>query len=186
VHADNVSIAHLLYERALLSPEYNEKLGGKTFQVTDPNPAVTFGDTYTLIQALKPTSIRVTALPPVLMLLIAYCIEAYCLTLVRVPFLGRIFTEPNPSEASLSNLQPSIFTICTHVIASDAEARKSLDDGGLGYEGVWTTMEGMCNEMRLWINKYGNGALKNCAKTNTTPVIDGVQKIGAVSSSLKA
>lgn len=185
VHAENISLAHLLYEKALVDPRYSSKLAGRTFQITDPNPAVTFGDSYTLIQTLKPTPIRVTTLPPVLMLLIAYCIETYCLTLARFPVLRKVFPEPQADEAAIMNLQPSLFTICTHVIASDAEARKPLDEGGLGYKGIWTTMEGMCDEMRLWIAKYGSTAERSPIK-GVPSVVDEVKNIGAVPGSVTA
>lgn len=104
------------------------------------------------------------------MLLVAYAIETYCLTLTRFPVLRKVFKEPEPYEASFMNLQPSLFTICTHLIASDAEARKPLEDGGLGYQGVYTTMEGMCEEMRLWVEKYES-------KTGEMRLSTGVEKV---------
>ena len=161
---------------------------GRSFLITDPNPAITFGDSYTLIKTLKTTPIRVTTIPPVLMLLVAYCIESYCLTLARFPILRRVFKEPDASEASYMNLQPSLFTICTHVIASDAAARKPLDEGGLGYKAIWTTLEGMCNEMRLWNEKYASNVNQNqtLPARGVDNLVEEIRNIGAVPASVKA
>jgi len=86
------------------------------------------------------------------------------------------------------NLQPSLFTICTHVIASDAAARKPLDEGGLGYEAIWTTMEGMCNEMRLWNEKYASNASHNqtLPTRGVDSLVEEIRNISAVPASVKA
>jgi hypothetical protein len=130
--------------------------------------------------------VRITPLPPVLTLLVAYTIESYCLTLARFPVLRKVLKEPEASEASFMNLQPSLFTICTHLIASDAEARKPLEDGGLGYQGVYTTMEGMCEEMRLWVEKYGSKTEEMRLSSGAEKVAVEVRNVGGVAGSVKA
>jgi len=93
------------------------------------------------------------------MLLISYYIEFYCLSLVRFPWLTVLFKEfknftgYSGNESSLYNLQPPLFSICTHLIANDAKARKPLEEGGLGYKGIWTSLEGMCHEAKMWNDK---------------------------------
>ena len=132
--------------------------------VTDPNPAITFSDIYTLIQMLKLTPTKIVNLPPVIMLLTSYCIEFYCLSLARFPWLTMVFKELKEytayrgHESSLFNLQPPLFSICTHLIANDAKVRKPLVEGGLGYKGIWTTLEGMCYEVKMWNDRYTKAA----------------------------
>ena len=158
--------------------------------VTDPNPAITFSDIYTLIQTLKPTHVEIINLPPVVMLLISYCIEFYCLSLVRFPWLTVMFKEFKDytgykgHEASLFNLQPPLFSICTHLIANDAKVRKPLEEGGLGYKGIWTSLEGMCHEMKMWNDKYGKTVEKTRPRANS--IEKTVKNLGTVPSSMKA
>ena len=133
---------------------------------------------------LKPTPVKIVKLLPVVMLLISYCIEFYCLSLVRFPWLKVVFTEfgeysgYNGNEARLFNLQPSLFTICTHLIANDAKARKPLEEGGLGYKGIWTTLEGMCNEVKRWNDKYSKTVKKTRARSNS--IDEMVENLAAV------
>jgi len=187
VHAENISLAHLLFEKALLS-SHSSKVAGRSFLITDPNPAITFGDSYALVKTLKVAPSRIIRLPPVLMLLVAYCIESYCLILARFPSLRTIFPEPEASEASYMNLQPSLFTICTHIIANDAEARKPMDEGGLGYKAIWTTLEGMCNEVRLWNEKYASKASQDQTRpaNGVNGLVAEIRNSGTVPASVKA
>ncbi|KAF5595147.1 cholesterol dehydrogenase [Fusarium subglutinans] len=57
-----------------------------------------------------------------------------------VPFLKGMLPEV---EGDLRTVQPGLITICTHLVASDAEARKPISEGGLGYKGLLTTLEGV-------------------------------------------
>jgi hypothetical protein len=51
----------------------------------------------------------------------------------------------------IAQLQPTLFSISTcHVVADDGEARKSVEEGGIGYRGICTTLEGMCMQAREW------------------------------------
>jgi len=116
---------------------------------------------------------EIVNLPPVVMLLISYCVEFYCLSLARFPWLTMLFKEfkeyygYNGYEASFFNLQPSLFSICTHLIANDAKARKPLDEGGLSYKGTWTSLEGMCHEMKMWNDKYADSVAKIRPRANS-------------------
>ncbi len=64
-------------------------------------------------------------------------------------------------------MQPSLFSICTHLIANDAKARKPLDEGGLSYKGTWTSLEGMCHEMKMWNDKYADSVAKIRPRANS-------------------
>ena len=142
VHAENVSMAHLLYESAVIKAP--SAVSGKTFTITDPNPTPTLGDLYRVGNLLA--SCRINYIMPVVALIMAYCVEYYCHLLALVPLLRSFLSEPT---GPLSLLRPSIVAACTvHLFAYDEPARKSVEEGGLGYRGVCTTLEGLCNLAR--------------------------------------
>jgi hypothetical protein len=142
VHAENISMAHLLYEQAVLTEP--STVGGKTFTITDPNPPPTLGDLYKVANLLAGS--RITYIQPVVVLVMAYCMEYYCDVLARVPLLRRFLSEPT---GDLALARPStIIAAGVHQFAYDQPARKSVKEGGLGYRGVCTTLEGLCNLVR--------------------------------------
>lgn len=146
VHGANVAMAHLRYEAALLGP-HAHKVAARPFLVTDAGPPPVFRDFYTLLGSVSASPIRVQYPPPVLLLLLAHCIEAYCLLLWHVPVLQRFFSEP---EMPLYMLQPASITGATNAIINDSDARRRVEDGGLGYEAKCTTMEGLCMQLAAW------------------------------------
>jgi hypothetical protein len=142
VSAENISLAHLLFEKALLAPSSTS--GGKTFVISDPNPPHAFGDMYKALEILVGS--RIVRLPPVLILTMSYCIELYCLTLAYVPFLRMFLSEPT---GDLRYLQPACLnSSSTHQFCSDKPAQRSVEDGGLGYNGLYNTLEGWCTQIR--------------------------------------
>lgn len=83
------------------------------------------------------------------MLLLSYLIEAYILTQHALPSPLKNLLPILPSD--IAQLQPALFSIATcHVIADDGDARKNVEEGGLGYKGICTTLEGMCMQIREW------------------------------------
>lgn len=141
-HVENVSLAHLLYEQALLTPD--TRCGGKSFVITDSGPPVQYCDVFTLLQTLVP-GYKITSLSPVMMLMLAHCIEFYCVSLVRWPILQSIL-PPLPPLVQL--LQPAGFRSCNvHQVSASQGASRSFQDGGLGYRGLCTTLEGMCQQI---------------------------------------
>jgi hypothetical protein len=68
--------------------------------------------------------------------------------------LGRLgLKEPT---GQISMLQPStVVSSSVFQFADDGPARKSVEDGGLGYRGVCTTLDGMVNQCRLFNLEYG-------------------------------
>lgn len=153
VNAENVSIAHLLYEQRLLDQSQPgstlPNIGGQSFVVTDPNPAISFDDVYTLLCTLSTTPVSFSDVPPVPLLLLSYLVEAYAFVQHKylpwlLPKLGR----------DLSQMQPALFAISdVHCFAEDSRAKKAPEQGGLGYNPPITTLEGMCKELLNWNGK---------------------------------
>ncbi|KAL2175464.1 uncharacterized protein P884DRAFT_279260 [Thermothelomyces heterothallicus CBS 202.75] len=148
VHGINVAIAHLDFEAILAAPGSESRpQAGRPFVVTDPNPPIRYGDLYRLLRTLSVTRFRVLPLQPVLMILLSYPVEWYTLALARWPALRR-FLPRLPDN--VKHLQPGIFSICTHLVASNDAAGRPVAQGGLGYTGVLTTLEGMTQEVVEW------------------------------------
>ncbi|TFK75497.1 NAD(P)-binding protein [Pluteus cervinus] len=71
-------------------------------------------------------------------------------TLTRI--LSRLL-PPLPSD--MINLQPTLFFLTSvHAIFDDSRARLHPSKGGLGYQGVWNTFEGICRTVDA---HYGRG-----------------------------
>lgn len=144
VHTDNVALAHLLYEKALISSP--EKVSGKKFLMTDSNPAISFGDIYRLLTVLNNFhAIEVPALP---MIMLAQLIEWYTLARVTVPLLKWVLPKV---PGILSQLQPATINVAnSHQFSYNTIIERSVEDGGLGYRGIYSTLEGMCTQMKAW------------------------------------
>jgi hypothetical protein len=111
-----------------------------------------------LAKILSSTPINVTPVPPVLLLLLAYAIEAYVSVLTRFPTLTGVLGLKEP-RYPLSYLQPSVLRGSTHVLIDDSVARRSVAEGGIGYRGVCTSLEGFCEEMVAWNREHeGKGS----------------------------
>jgi hypothetical protein len=138
VHSQNVALSHVLYEAAL-----TKKAGpsGRPFNITDPGPGIVFQDLYDLATQLSVTPVRIAQIPPLPLLLVTYLIEAYVSVVARFPFLAKLgFKEPG---YPLSFLQPTVIKGSVHILIDDSAIRRSAEDGGLGYKGACTTLEGM-------------------------------------------
>ncbi|KAF6838593.1 3-beta hydroxysteroid dehydrogenase/isomerase family [Colletotrichum plurivorum] len=151
VHAANVAVAHLHHEASLVSGGSDSPQAGRPFVVTDPNPPISYDDLYRAISTLSIHPFRVIVLPPVLVLLLSHIFEWYFLLPYRFPALGRILPR---LKGDIRHLQPGLFSICTHLIGIDKDARKPVSQGGLGYEGVLTTMQGMSLEILEWNREH--------------------------------
>ena len=145
-----MSIAHLLYEQRLLEQSQPNStlpnIGGQAFVVTDPNPAISFGDIYMLLGTLSKTPISFPDVPPIPLFLLSYLIEAY--VFVQYKYLHWLLPK---ISGNLAQIQPSLFAISdVHCIANDSRAKRSPEQGGLGYNPPITTLEGMCKELLNW------------------------------------
>lgn len=116
--------------------------------MTDPNPAITFGDLYLLLTTLAKTPMSFPPVPPVPFFLLSYLVEWYALLQhLYLPWLPRVMGK-------LAELQPALFSISNaHTLADDSRARLSPEQGGLGYSAPITTMTGMCMEVKEWNRK---------------------------------
>ncbi|WQF84860.1 Putative 3-beta hydroxysteroid dehydrogenase/isomerase, NAD(P)-binding domain superfamily [Colletotrichum destructivum] len=172
VHGGNVALAHLQYEAALLGP-HAHRVAARPFLVTDGGPPPVFQDFYTLVHSISVTPFHVQYPPPLLLLLVAHCIEAYCLLIWRVPMLQKVLPEP---QMPLSMLQPASIAGSINAIINDSDARRRVEDGGLGYQAKCTTMEGLCMQLGAW-NRWvrsGGGEL-----SGEKGVVKGVLEVGA-------
>jgi len=153
VNAENVSIAHLLYEQRLLEQSQPSSslpnIGGQSFVVTDPNPPIAYSDIFNLITTLSKTPVSFPVLQPVSLLLISYIVEFYVyIQDVYLPWLLPRLT------GDIVQIQPALFTISdVFCIADDSRAKKSPHEGGLGYHPPITTLEGMCKQLVDWNTK---------------------------------
>ncbi|KAJ5083661.1 hypothetical protein N7456_013088 [Penicillium angulare] len=153
VNAENVSIAHLLYEQRLLEQSQPgstlPNIGGEAFVVTDPNPAISFGDLYTLLCTLSKTPVHFPKIQPVQMLVLSHILEVY--SYIQFKYLPWLLPA---IKGDLAQIQPSLFSISdVFAIADDSRARKSPEQGGLGYNPPLTTIEAMCKQLLDWNEK---------------------------------
>jgi hypothetical protein len=182
VHGANVAIAHLHHEAVLALPcSESSKQAGRPFVVTDPNPPITYADLYSVIRTLSVHPFRTITVPPVVILLLAHGVEFYADLPYKHPWLRRFLPA---LKGDIRHLKPGIFSICTHLIASDAEARASVSEGGLGYSGVLTTLEGMTLEVLEWNREHADDASMRKAYTTSVSLADHIQKIGLMNSTV--
>lgn len=148
VHGINCALAHLQFEAVLADPaSATSPQAGRPFVVTDPCPPITYGALYDLMTTVAATPFRSISIPPVPMLLLSYVVEFYNLLPARLPFLAGILPR---IPGDVVYLEPGLFSICTHLVGNMADAQKSVAEGGLGYRGVLTSLEGMCQEVIEW------------------------------------
>ncbi|KAI1083060.1 NAD(P)-binding protein [Whalleya microplaca] len=151
VHSDHVSQAHLLFESALLRSDELPKCAGRPFTVTDAGPPPMFEDLYQLLRVTVETPpIKIHYLQPGLMLVVAHIIELFDLA-SRLPVLEWVVPRP---RGDLAMLQPAIFSAGTHLLATDALARRSVDEGGIGYRPIHNSIEGICQQVLEWNNEH--------------------------------
>lgn len=156
VNAENVSVAHLLYEKCLLDQSEPGSslpdIGGQAFVVTDPNPAISFSDIYTLLGTLSATPVSFPVIQPVVLLLFSYLVEMYAVLQHKYLF----WLLPGLT-GGLAQMQPSLFAISdVFCFADDGRARRRPVDGGLGFNPPITTLEGMCKQLVDWNRRVEN------------------------------
>lgn len=165
-YVENCALAHLLYERRLIDLQEEESkggrklpdIGGQAFVIADPGPTPTYGDAYTILETLTNGECHFQELSPTTMFLLCKVIGFYYVNQQRLslflsssPYyllssvLHPIFARIVPSiQGDIINLQPPLFYLTSvHLIFDDSRARLSPEKGGLGFEGVWTTYEGL-------------------------------------------
>ena len=141
VSAQNVSLAHLLYEARI----HSHDLGGNAYAVCDPGPPFRYSDLYGMLSTLPHPSTpvifsRVHGVP---LLLLSYLVEGY-VTFQRkyASFL------PEPSF-TVSMIQPAMFNYSTaYIIYDDSRAGREL-----GYNPKHDTLEGLSLHVLEWNEK---------------------------------
>ncbi|KAI2768339.1 NAD(P)-binding protein [Daldinia loculata] len=134
VHGANVPITHLQHEAALARPWIESfRQAGRPFVVTDPNPLIMYSDLYNAIEILSVHPFLIIKVPPV------------------YPLLRKVLPE---LKGDIKHLKPGIFSICTHLIASNDEIRKPVSQGDLGYTGVLITLERMSLDILEWNKEH--------------------------------
>ncbi|KAF9647379.1 NAD-binding protein [Thelephora ganbajun] len=153
ISVENCSLAHLCYEHRLVELEHsgrNPDIGGRSFIVTDAGPPIAYGDFYRVVEILTEGDVKFQVLSPSLMLLLAHVVQMYCLATY---FLSQSSNIPLRTVGSflprlsslLVDLQPSLWNLTNvHLIFDSSNARARPEAGGLGYEPLWTSLEGIC------------------------------------------
>ncbi|RYP50376.1 hypothetical protein DL769_010956 [Monosporascus sp. CRB-8-3] len=169
VHAGHISLGHLLFEAALLRSDEMPKCAGRPFNITDKGPPPMLRDFYRLLEVTVETPrIRVIYLQPAFTLILAHIVEMFDIA-STMPVLRWIVPKP---KGDLALLQPAVFTAGTHTPATDAAAQKSVDEGGLGYTPVYTTLEGMCQQIADWNKEHASTAAAREAGVGETLVME--------------
>ncbi|KAI0897079.1 NAD(P)-binding protein [Annulohypoxylon nitens] len=159
VTAGHVSFAHLLFEAALVNgTDGRGKMpgcAGRPFTVSDEGQPPLYDDFYKLLKITAETpKIKIVYLQPAVMLVLAHIVEWIDLA-SRMPILGWVVPRP---KGDLALLQPPAFSASTHFLATDAGARKSVKEGGIGYSPIHDTMEGLCQQILDWnVEHRGSG-----------------------------
>ena len=163
VHVENASLAHLCYEARLIEAprpsgaDPESDVGGGSFVVTDAGAPPTYGDVYSALTLLTDGAVTFPWVSPTVMLLVATLVERYYLAHHALrsasPRLARFLPA---LTGDIVFLQPSIFnSTLAHLIFDDSRARKAPEEGGLGYNGRITTMQGTCQVVA--VRKRGSG-----------------------------
>ncbi|KAI2631239.1 hypothetical protein GGS21DRAFT_523977 [Xylaria nigripes] len=184
VHGANVAVAHLHHEAALVRPSASSQ-SGRPFVVTDPNPPISYGDLYSAIKVLSRHPFTKLSLPPVAMLLLSYVVELYSEIPFLLPFPFSFISKLLPPlQGDVQHLKPGLFSITTHLVACNDEASKRVSEGGLGYQGVLTTLEGMVLEILEWNREHeclgeAEGKIRK-AYTTSISLAGKIQKLAVV------
>lgn len=147
-YVENCAVAHLNYEQRLIelasrnSSKKCPDIGGQAFTIADPGPTPTYGDVYDALTTLTDGECHFPNMSPTAMLLLAHLVELYYLSRYFLPAWAAWLLPP--INGDLINLQPSLFALTSvHLLFDDARARLGPEEGGLGYRGAWTTLEGV-------------------------------------------
>jgi len=184
VHCANVAVAHLQLEAVLTTPaSASSPQAGRPFTITDPNPPILYGDLYYLIKLLSVTPSRRIHLQPVLVLLPSYLVEWYSVLLVKYPLLGKILP---PLSGDVRHLKPALFSITTHLFATNEPANRPVEEGGIGYKGILTSLEGMTQEVLEWNREHPDVTAPRKIYQSSLSLADEIRKLGAVTSTVGA
>jgi nucleoside-diphosphate-sugar epimerase len=153
ISVENCSLAHLCYEQRLVElvdGARNPDIGGGSFIVTDAGPPIAYGDCYRVEEVLTEGDVKFQVLSSSLMLLFAHVIQVYYLATHLLSQSPNIFLRTAGAflpriPSLLIPLQPSMWNLTNvHLVFDSSNARARPEAGGLGYEPLWTSLEGLC------------------------------------------
>ncbi|KAI6131025.1 3-beta hydroxysteroid dehydrogenase/isomerase family-domain-containing protein [Pisolithus croceorrhizus] len=152
IYVENCALGHLCYEQRLLELQKggsNPDIGGQAFNITDAGPPCTFGDVHHALSTLD-SEYKAPDCSFTFMLSLAHIIEGLYVSKALLSMsdsvLCRAIARIIPAiSGDLVNLQPSTFALAAvHLVFDDTRARLSPSEGGLGYNGPYTTLQGIC------------------------------------------
>ena len=108
-------------------------------------------------------------------------IEAYSLALLKYPILRRILPV---ISGDAKHLKPAIFSICTHLVATNDDASRPVEEGGIGYRGILTTLEGMTQEVVEWNSEHNEPGSLRKTYTSSVSLAEDIQKLVALNSAV--
>ncbi|KAH8668932.1 hypothetical protein BX600DRAFT_510984 [Xylariales sp. PMI_506] len=165
VHGVNVAAAHLQHEAVLAKG--NSAQAGRPWVVTDPNPAVRYGDVYGAVQALSIHGLKLLKVQPVPLVLLSHVLEWYSLLPHRFPFLRAVAP---PLTGDIRYMKPGLFSICTHILGSNDDISRPVAEGGLGFRAVVTSLDGMVGQILEWNREHATEEGKSKKKVYTSSV----------------
>ncbi|KEF61076.1 uncharacterized protein A1O9_02641 [Exophiala aquamarina CBS 119918] len=142
VSAQNVSLAHLLYESRI----HSHDLGGRGYAVCDPGPPLRYSslERFLSLTTHPSTPISWRRSPPVPFMLLAYPVSWY--VAAQRDWLPRLLPK---LPADLEILQPAVFNCANlHVVYDDSDARMDL-----AYRPGHGTLEGLYLVVKEWNQK---------------------------------
>lgn len=170
VSSRNVALSHLQFESVLLNgigkrPKNGKgkmpPCAGRPFVITDPGQPPIFMDFYqTALELVKESSpdFYLRLVSPLMMLCIAHFVEAWNgFATITGGFLPE-FT------GYMGLMQPAVFVTSAHCVSDDSRARKSVEEGGIGYKGIHDTLEGLCRQILEFNEETEGGKAREAEK----------------------
>lgn len=152
-YVGNVSLGHLQYEAAMLSPAHVDNVAARPWLLTDKGKALYYKDCYRILDLGLEKGLQVAVPPPGLLKVVAHMIEAYDVLRSYAPFLGQFLPFPGFPTCFL---QPGTMDAAVNMVVDDSESRKMLDDGGIGYSPAFDTLQGICDMVTTFNEKQAS------------------------------
>nr|CDP23348.1 Putative protein of unknown function [Podospora anserina S mat+] len=184
VYSRNVSLAHLQFEAALLpSPSGTAPpaCAGRPFVITDAGPPITFRDMALACETLSDAKFAYSEASPLIIHAIAHVMEFWSLLLARAPFLTRWFGWKE-AKGPISMLQPAVLNVGIHSVVDDSKARRRVEEGGIGYTPVASTLEGISMQISEFNEDVRAGRIKGVGLREGKKMAMVAEEAGALAS----
>jgi len=108
---------------------------------------------YRLVMDKTLSGVHVVPIPVLMMVFIAYCVEAY--SIVYSWGLQNILPSLPTGMQSIGQVQPGLIgLVAAFQFARNDHASKPPAEGGIGYKGCGSTIQGMAQELRDWNSEW--------------------------------